>query len=143
MGTKSFCCSTAGWELATPSTSHLGPPGAVEQHPDPRLASRLRAIQLWPAEFLVLRAAHTILVRLLLFRQVTFSCFLLPGPPTTCCHGCFCHHCAVMRPGLDPHTTLKSSSSSAQSAYSTAHGFPFVFNYDVVVGVLPSSSWCC
>ena len=44
MGTKIFCsCSTAGWELVTPSTSHLGPPGAVEQHPDPRLASRLRA----------------------------------------------------------------------------------------------------
>ena len=144
-----FCYCIAGWRIATSSTGHLGPPGAVEQHPDPRWLAGSAPFRnfadswpvvAWSSE----QRTPSLCVCYSFGRSCYARCFFLFSRSLgTCCHGCFCHHCAVTRPGLDPHTTLKSSSSSAQSAYSTAHCFPFVFNYRVVVGVLPSSSWCC
>ena len=66
----------------------------------------------------VVRAAHTVLVRLLLFVDGRSPFFLsCSGLSATCCHGCFCLH-SYRDEALDSdHSLLKLSSSSAQSAY--------------------------
>ena len=56
----------------------------------------------WPGVLGAQSSAHrTCAAATFCGRQVTL--FLSSsGLSATCCHGCFCHHCTVTRPGLDP-----------------------------------------
>ena len=91
---------------------------------------------------LVLRAAYTVLVRLLLFvdGRSPFS-FLHQVSRQRVVTDAFAIFCTVTRPGLGPFHSEAFFFTGAVRLHSTVHGIPFVFNYRVVAGVLPSQSW--
>ena len=91
---------------------------------------------------LVLRAAYTVFVRLLLFADGRSQFFFLHQVSRQrVVTDAFAIFCTVTRPGLGPFHSEAFFFTGAVRLHSTVHGIPFVFNYRVVVGVLPSHSW--